>query len=64
LPPWSETYHEIVGGSDAAKCGLAQKLGISEFAERLVENRIDLSVLTNLTDQNLKVFGVVLGDCR
>jgi class 3 adenylate cyclase len=39
-------------------------LGMAEYAERFVENRIDLSVLRDLTDQDLKDLGVVLGDRR
>jgi hypothetical protein len=30
-----------------------KKLGMSEYAQRFVENRIDLSVLPDLTDQDL-----------
>jgi SAM domain (Sterile alpha motif) len=41
-----------------------QELGMSEYAERFAENRIDLSVLPDLTDQDLKELGVVLGDRR
>jgi SAM domain (Sterile alpha motif) len=40
------------------------KLGMSEYAQRFVENRIDLSVLPDLTDQDLEKLGVVLGDRR
>src|SRR5277367_3997387 len=39
-------------------------LGMSEYAYRFAENRIDLSVLRDLTDQDLKDLGVVLGDRR
>src|SRR5215471_19248756 len=39
-------------------------LGLSEYADRFVENRIDLSILQDLTDQDLKDIGVVLGDRR
>jgi hypothetical protein len=38
------------------------KLGMSEYAERFAENRIDLSVLPDLTDQHLKDLGIALGD--
>ena len=31
-----------------------EKLGMSEYAQRFAENRIDLSVLPELTDQHLK----------
>jgi predicted ATPase len=41
-----------------------ETLGMAEYAERFVENRIDLSVLRDLTDQDLKDLGVVLGDRR
>jgi class 3 adenylate cyclase/predicted ATPase len=39
-------------------------LGMSEYTNRFVESRIDLSVLPDLTDQDLKDLGVVLGDRR
>jgi class 3 adenylate cyclase/tetratricopeptide (TPR) repeat protein len=39
-----------------------KKLGMSEYAQRFVENRIDLSVLPDLTDQHLEKLGVALGD--
>ena len=38
------------------------KLGMSEYADRFAENRIDLSVLPDLTDQDLEKLGVVLGE--
>jgi class 3 adenylate cyclase/predicted ATPase len=37
---------------------------MSEYARRFVENRIDLGVLPDLTDQDLEKLGVVLGDRR
>jgi len=39
-------------------------LGLSEYAACFAENRIDFSVLRDLTDQDLKDLGVVLGDRR
>ena len=39
-------------------------LGMSEYAQRFAENRIDFLVLRDLTDQDLKDLGVVLGDRR
>ena len=39
-------------------------LQLSEYAERFIENRIDVSILRYLTDQDLKDMGVVLGDRR
>jgi SAM domain (Sterile alpha motif) len=39
-----------------------EELGMSEYAQRFAENRIDLSVLPDLTDQHLKDLGIALGD--
>jgi class 3 adenylate cyclase/predicted ATPase len=39
-----------------------QKLGMSEYAQCFAENRIDFSVLPDLTDQHLKDLGIALGD--
>src|ERR1700751_4706045 len=39
-----------------------KKLGMTEYAQRFAENRIDLSVLPDLTDQHLEKLGVALGD--
>ena len=41
-----------------------EKLGMSEYTQRFAENRIDFTVLPDLTDQDLKDIGVVLGDRR
>jgi class 3 adenylate cyclase/predicted ATPase len=41
-----------------------EKLGMSEYADRFTENRIDFSVLPELTDQDLKDLGIILGDRR
>jgi predicted ATPase/class 3 adenylate cyclase len=38
--------------------------GLSEYADRFAKNRIDLSVLPDLTDDDLKELGVLLGDRR
>jgi class 3 adenylate cyclase len=40
------------------------QLGMSEYAQRFAENRIDFSVLSDLTDQDLEKMGVILGDRR
>ena len=39
-------------------------LGMSEYAARFAENKIDISVLRHLTDQDLKDIGVPLGHRR
>jgi SAM domain (Sterile alpha motif) len=44
--------------------GWLDKLGMSEYAQRFVENGIDFSVLPHLTDQDLKDIGVLLGHRR
>jgi hypothetical protein len=41
-----------------------EKLGMSEYTERFTENRIDFSVLPDLTEEELKHIVVVLGDRR
>ncbi len=41
-----------------------EKLGMSEYAQRFVDNAIDLSVLSDLTDQDLEKLGVLLGHRR
>jgi hypothetical protein len=41
-----------------------KKLGMSEYAQRFAENRIDLSVFPDVTDRDLEKLGVVLGDRR
>ena len=41
-----------------------EKLGMSEYAARFAENAIDVSVLPDLTDQDLKDLGVILGHRR
>jgi class 3 adenylate cyclase len=39
-----------------------EKLGMSEYAQCFAENRIDVSILPDLTDQHLKDLGLPLGD--
>jgi class 3 adenylate cyclase len=39
-------------------------IGLGEYAQRFAENAIDLSVLRDLTDQDLKELGVLLGHRR
>jgi class 3 adenylate cyclase/predicted ATPase len=39
-------------------------LGLSEYTDAFIENRIDLPILPDLTDQDLKDLGVLLGDRR
>ena len=41
-----------------------KKLGMSEYAQRFAENKIDVSVLRHLTDQDLKDIGLPLGHRR
>jgi class 3 adenylate cyclase/predicted ATPase len=38
--------------------------GLADYVDRFVENRIDLSVMPDLTDDDLKELGVLLGDRR
>jgi hypothetical protein len=39
-----------------------ESLGMSKYAPRFAEDRIDFSVLPDLTDQDLEKIGVILGD--
>ncbi|HEV3168040.1 MAG TPA: SAM domain-containing protein, partial [Isosphaeraceae bacterium] len=41
-----------------------EKLGLGQYAQRLAENDISFSVLSDLTDQDLKEIGVSLGHRR
>jgi class 3 adenylate cyclase len=41
-----------------------EKLGLSEYAQRFADNAIDLSVIRDLTEQDLKEIGVLLGHRR
>ena len=39
-------------------------IGLAEYAQRFAENAIDVSTLRDLTDQDLKELGVLLGHRR
>ncbi|MGY4501783.1 class 3 adenylate cyclase [Bradyrhizobium sp. GM24.11] len=39
-----------------------ENLGMSAYAQRFLENRVDISVLGDLSDQDLRELGIVLGD--
>ena len=39
-----------------------KNLGMAEYTDRFAENRIDISVLPDLTEQHLRDLGVALGD--
>jgi len=41
-----------------------ESIGLGEYAQRFAENAIDLAVLRDLTDQDLKELGVLLGHRR
>jgi class 3 adenylate cyclase/predicted ATPase len=41
-----------------------ESIGLAEYTQRLAENAIDLSTLRDLTDQDLKELGVLLGHRR
>jgi class 3 adenylate cyclase len=41
-----------------------EKLGLSEYAQRFADNAIDLSVIRDLTEQDLKDLGILLGHRR
>src|SRR6266511_6067304 len=41
-----------------------ESIGLSEYAQRFADNAIDLSVIRDLTEQDLKDLGVLLGHRR
>ncbi len=41
-----------------------ESIGLGEYAQRFAENAIDFSILRDLTDQDLKELGVLLGHRR
>jgi class 3 adenylate cyclase/tetratricopeptide (TPR) repeat protein len=41
-----------------------ERLGLSEYAQRFADNAVDLSVIRDLTEQDLKDMGVLLGHRR
>ena len=52
---------------ESAMKGIAEwlaSIGLSEYAQRFVDNAIDLSVIRDLTEQDLKDLGVLLGHRR
>ena len=55
---------EVRGGSPMQIADWLEKLGMFEYAQLFAENRIDFSVLRDLTEQDLKDLGVILGDRR
>jgi hypothetical protein len=42
----------------AEDCGMARRARHVEYAQRFAENRIDLSVLPDLSDQDLEKMGI------
>ena len=55
------------GGKKGAVRTVAEwlaSIGLSEYAQRFADNAIDLSVIRDLTEQDLKDLGVLLGHRR
>src|SRR3954471_24784373 len=44
--------------------GWLEKLGLAQYAQRFSDNAIELSVIRDLTEQDLKDLGVLLGHRR
>src|SRR6478735_5263705 len=53
-----------VEGDNAAVADWLEKLGLSQYAQRFADNGVDLSVIRDLTEQDLKDLGVLLGHRR
>jgi len=65
--PGGPGVDEVIPWGAAAMQQIAdwlEQLGMSEYADRFAENKIDVSVLPHLTDQDLKDIGVPLGHRR
>jgi class 3 adenylate cyclase len=65
--PWSKARQATTRALVAAMQQIAdwlKELGMSEYAESFADNDIDISVLRELTDQDLKDLGVSLGHRR
>src|SRR3954468_6243626 len=65
----SRPVRVIVAGAGHrfAMTGIAEwlaSIGLGEYAQRFSENAIDLSVVSDLTEQDLKDLGVLLGHRR
>src|SRR3954463_9381363 len=57
----------LLSAHRCAMTGIAEwlaSIGLGEYAERFRENAIDLSVIRDLTEQDLKDIGVLLGHRR
>src|SRR6516162_4419892 len=57
----------VCRSTESAMKGVAEwlaSIGLGEYAQRFADNAIDLSVLRDLTDQDLKDLGVLLGHRR
>jgi len=63
LCPVARLGDDTMGAAVRQIADWLEKLGMSvEYADRFAQNRIDLSVLPELTDQHLKDLGIALGD--
>jgi hypothetical protein len=74
MPPWLQRVNEYcyalglpvsgvgAGPSMQQIADWLEKLGMSEYVHRFAQNRIDFSVLPDLTDLHLKDLGLPLGD--
>jgi hypothetical protein len=64
VAPVEATMKSGVGAAMQEIADWLEKLGMSEYAERFAKNDIDIAVLRDLTDQDLKDLGVSLGHRR
>jgi class 3 adenylate cyclase len=59
---WSKRMKIKSGATMQQIADWLEKLDMSEYVQRFAENRIDLTVLPELTDQHLKELAIPLGD--
>jgi class 3 adenylate cyclase/tetratricopeptide (TPR) repeat protein len=67
VAPVIHWHYDLATAMESAMKGVAEwlaSIGLSEYAQRFTENAIDLSVVRDLTEQDLKDLGVLLGHRR
>jgi len=64
IPELFARFHQCYKSSMMSAAEWLESIGLGEYAQRFAENAIDLSILRDLTDQDLKELGVLLGHRR
>src|SRR5215831_13358118 len=64
IPELFARFHQCYKSSMMSAAEWLESIGLAEYVQRFAENAIDLSILRDLTDQDLKELGVLLGHRR